>query len=42
MNLLAGKLGAFLNPWKRAFWSPLESQEPFRMLPRDALSSFVV
>jgi len=36
------KMVHFWKPWKHAFWPPPECQEPFSMLPRHALSSFMV
>jgi len=39
---LLGKNGAFLEPWKQAFWPSPECREPFEMLPGHALSSFMV
>ena len=32
----------FWKPWKHASWPPPECREPFSMLPRHALSSFIV
>ena len=36
------KMVNFWKPWKHASWPPSECQEPFSMLPRHALSSFMV
>ena len=36
------KMVHFWKPWKHASWSPPECREPFIMLPRRALSSFMV
>ena len=36
------KIVHFWKPWKHAFWLSPECQEPFSMLPRHTLSSFMV
>ena len=36
------KMVHFLKPWKHAFWPSSECREPFSMLPRHTLSSFMV
>ena len=36
------KMAHFWKPWKQAFWPPPECREPFNVLPRHALSSFMV
>ena len=35
------KMVHFWKPWKQAFWPPPECREPFNVLPRHALSSFM-
>jgi len=36
------KMVHFWKPWKHASWPPPECRKPFSMLPRHALSSFIV